>query len=149
MTELRGDIEIAADAEKVHAALHDAAVLVGCVKDIERVEYARADAAAWDVRPNFGFPVGVVGMTLNITPGEGRTNYVVSAKGGGGNVDATGYTEAVRLESGTTRLAWVVSIDRIGGLLKMVPKSLLASNAQREIEAIVGRLGATLQEPEA
>lgn len=117
---------------EVAAKLTDAGWLARCIPDAE-ITAAERDRAAWKVKPKLAFAAGVLDSTATVVSRTDDTvTYRIAAKGvgAGSTVEAT---LAFREAAGGTAVAWTGDITELTGLLKMVPKGLIQSAAQKVI----------------
>lgn len=116
----------------VSAKLGDAGWLARCIPDATIVA-ADPDRAEWKVKPKLAFVSGVLDSTATvIARSADAVTYRVTAKG----VGAGSTVEAVltfRPTADGTAVDWTGDLTEITGLLKMVPKGLMQSAAQKVI----------------
>lgn len=130
----------------VAVRLSDAGFLAGCLPDA-RVSEATPDRAAWKVKPKLSFIPGSLDAVLLATardPGRSVEFRVVTKALG------AGATVATRLEfhpaDGGTAVVWAGDLVEVTGLMKMVPKALIQSSAEKVIEEVWAGVGARLTE---
>src|SRR5205809_7803696 len=147
MIRFEGDKVFPLAAGEVAAKLSDAAFLVGCLSDVKVTE-ATPDRASWKLKPKLSFMTGSLDTTLEATarePGKSVAFRVFTK--------AIGATSTVhtRLEfrdsDGVTAVHWVGEIVEVTGLLKLVPKGLMQSTAQKVIEDVWAAVSARLIGP--
>lgn len=116
----------------VAAKLSDAGWLAKCIPDAE-IAVAERDHAAWKVKPKLAFAAGVLDSTATVVRRTADSvKYRITAKGvgAGSTVEAT---LTFREADGGTAVDWSGDITELTGLLKMVPKGLIQSAAQKVI----------------
>lgn len=137
MIHFEGDKLIPRPLAEVSAKLSDAGFLVNCLPDATVTE-ATPDRAAWSLRPKLSFLTGSLAATMDSTAREDEKSaafrIATRAMGAGSTVNV-GLTFTATAD-GTTAVHWTGDIVEITGLLKMVPKGLLQSTAQKVIEDV-------------
>jgi carbon monoxide dehydrogenase subunit G len=144
MIHFEGEKSFPPPVAEVAAKLSDAAFLVGCLADARVVEAGR-DRAVWKLRPKLSFMTGGLDLTLEATarePGQSVT-FKVFSKG----IGATSTVNVVlrfREADGATVVPWTGDVVEVTGLLKMVPKGLIQSTAQKVIDDVWAAVAAQL-----
>ncbi len=133
MTHFEGDESFSLPVAEVAAKLSDAAYLVSCLRDAQ-VSTATPDRAAWKLKPKLSFLSGSLDAVLTVVarePGKSASFQVVTkAIGASGTVMAQlSFQEA----NGGTTVHWTGDLVEVTGLLKMVPKGLIQSTAEKVI----------------
>jgi carbon monoxide dehydrogenase subunit G len=117
----------------LYPKLSDAEFLARSLPDATVAE-ATPDKAAWKLKPKLSFLTGSLDTTLSVTgrvPGESASFRVL-----GKAIGASSTVEAVLTLKPTasgTEVHWAADIVELTGLLKMVPKGLIQSAAQKVI----------------
>jgi uncharacterized protein len=117
----------------LYPLLADCGFLAGCLPDAEVTE-ATPDRAAWKMRPKLSFLSGALETVLTIgtrTPGEAVTFTVLGKGIGATSTVQTALT--LKPVEGGTEVHWTGELTALTGLLKMVPKGLIQSTAQKVI----------------
>ena len=136
MAQFQGTRTFSLPVAEVAAKLSDAAYLVSCLPDAQ-VSVATPDRAAWKLKPKLSFLSGSLDLVLTVAarePGTSASYQVVTkAIGGGGTVvTRLNFQDTI---SGTNVL-WTGDLVEVTGLLKMVPKGLIQSTAEKVIEDV-------------
>lgn len=144
MIAFSGDRTFPHPVPAVAAPLADVAWLVGTLPDAQVVS-AAPDRAVWKMKPRLSFVSGHLETTMDRTahePGE-AVNFRVVTKAVGASS-----TVLVRLEfraaAGGTLVPWTGELIEVTGLLKMVPRGLLQSTAEKVIGDVWAAVGARL-----
>jgi uncharacterized protein len=145
MIHFEGDRIFPLPPADVFAKLSDASFLVGCLKDADEVTEKTADRAAWKLRPSFSFVRTTLEVVLDILDREppGAFKAKVFSRG----IGATSTVQAVLAlkANGTgTAIHWSADIVELTGLLKLLPKGLILSSANKVIEDTWAEIGAKL-----
>jgi uncharacterized protein len=116
--------------------LANAEFLVRSLPDSE-ILLATADVSVWKLRPKLGFLSGALETTLTVTGREpaSRSTYSVVGKGVGASSTVTAVLCYEPSETGTV-VAWTAEVTALTGLLKLVPKGLIQSAAEKVIADI-------------
>ncbi len=118
----------------IYPKLSDAKFLAGCLPDATVLE-ATPDKAEWKMKPKLSFLTGSLDTTLTVTgrvPGESVTFRIQGkAIGAASGVDAVLTLKPAA--GGGTDVHWTADIVELTGLLKMIPKGLIQSAAQKVI----------------
>ena len=131
----------------VSAKLSDAGFLVNALPDSKVLE-ATPDRAAWTLRPKLSFVTGGMDATMESTarePGTSATFKIVT-KAMGASSTVTVAMEFAEVGD-ETAVHWTGDVVEVTGLLKMVPKGLLQSAAQKVIEDVWKSVGEKLTNP--
>jgi carbon monoxide dehydrogenase subunit G len=136
MAQFEGTRQFSLPIAEVAAKLSDAAFLVSCLPDAQ-VSVATSDRAAWKLKPKLSFLSGSLDMVLTIAarePGKTASYQIVTKAIGAGS---TVMTRLIFLASheGTT-VHWTGDLVEMTGLLKMVPKGLIQSSAEKVIDDV-------------
>jgi len=140
-----GDRTFPLPVADVAAKLSDAAFLIGCLPDA-RVTEATPDRGAWKLKPKFTFLTGTLDMTLTATariPGEAVAYRVTTKAIGAGSAVETKLAFVPTADGGTV-VRWTGDLVEVTGLLKMVPKGLIQSTAEKVIDDVWTAIGAKL-----
>ena len=136
MIHFEGDKLFPLPIADVSAKLSDAGFLVNCLPD-SKVTEATPDRAAWTLRPKFSFLAGSLAATMEST-GRGAGEWAafkVLTKAMGASSTVTMRMEFAAVGN-ETAIHWTGDVVEVTGLLKMVPKGLLQSSAQKVIEDV-------------
>jgi carbon monoxide dehydrogenase subunit G len=143
--QFRGEKMFSAPVADVAAKLSDVGWLVGCLPDAQ-VGSATPDRAAWKLKPKLSFLSGSLDTTMEATardPGKSVT-YRVLTRAIGATSTVTTTLEFRPADGGGTAVLWGAELVEVTGLLKMVPKGLLQSTAQKVIDDVWAAVGAKL-----
>lgn len=135
MIQLMGSKHFALPKERLYPELADLTRLVQTLPDVKSVKEVREDAAVVVVAPGLSFIKGELETTIQrteTTPPQSATLQITS-KGIGTTVKVLATFNLQSHENGTA-MAWEASVTELGGLLKLVPVSLLKGAAQKVIE---------------
>ena len=144
MIHFEGDKSFAVPLPEVAAKLSDAGFLVNALPDAKVTE-ATPDRAAWKLRPKLAFLMGSLDTVMEVTGREPdrAVGFKVSTKAIGASS-----TVLTRLEfrpaDGGTLVHWTGDLTEVTGLLKMVPKGLLQSTAEKVIQDVWAAVAAKL-----
>jgi carbon monoxide dehydrogenase subunit G len=144
MIHFEGEKSFARPVAEVAAKLSDAGFLVGCLPDARVIE-ATPDRVAWKLRPKLSFLTGSLDLTLEATarePGQSVAFKVFSKA-----IGATSTVNVVirfREADGGTAVPWTGELVEVTGLLKMVPRGLLQSTAQKVIDDVWAAVSAKI-----
>jgi carbon monoxide dehydrogenase subunit G len=132
-----GDESYPVPPAALYPKLSDAGYLAKCLPDATVVE-ATPDRAEWKLKPKLSFMTGALDTILTATarvPGE-SVSYRVQGKaiGAASGVDTT---LTLKPSAAGTDVHWTADIVELTGLLKMVPKGLIQSAAQKVIVDIL------------
>ena len=144
MIHFEGDKFIPRPLAEVSAKLSDAGYLVNCLPDSQVTE-ATPDQAAWSLRPKLSFLTGSLHATMDVTAreeGKSAAFRIATKAMGASSTVTVGMTFAAN--GGDTAVHWVGDVAEVTGLLKMVPKGLLQSTAQKVIEDVWAAVAARL-----
>ncbi len=128
----------------VASKLSDAGWLVGTLPDVQ-VTAAGPERASWKMKPKLSFAPGLLDSTLERTSQEpgAAVGFRVATKAIGASS-----TVHIRLtfraaDSGTV-VPWAGELTEVTGLLKMIPKGLLQSTAEKVIAEVWAAVSARL-----
>lgn len=148
MLHFEGERDLTQPPAELYAKLSDVRFLVQCIPGAEAVKGDTPEHVMCSVKPaGLSFVSGSLELTLRRTEAvEGSAAKVLIASKGIGSTSEveTGFT-LEPLESGT-KLRWTADIQKLGGLLKAVPKSLIQGAAQKLIADVWDRMIAKLNE---
>lgn len=128
----------------VAARLSDAGWLVGTLPDVE-VTAATPERAAWKMKPKLSFVTGHLDSAMDQTAHDpcAAVKFSVVTK-------AIGATSTVHIrltfraaDAGTV-VPWTGELVEVTGLLRMVPKGLLQSTAEKVIAEVWAAVGAKI-----
>ena len=136
MIHFEGDKLIPRPLAEVSAKLSDAGFLVNALPD-STVSEATLDRAVWTLRPKLSFLTGSLSATMESTGREeGKSAaFKIVTKAMGASSTVTVGMEFAGV-GGETGVHWTGDVVEVTGLLKMVPKGLLQSTAQKVIEDV-------------
>lgn len=135
MIHFEGDRTFPLPPAAVFAKLGDAAFLVGCLKNVDEVIEQGADKAVWKLRPGFAFIRGTLEVTMDVT--QRVPHQTVKVKLFSRGIGATTTVESVlalQPKDVGTAVHWTADVTEMTGLLKLVPKGLIASAAGKVID---------------
>ena len=145
MIHFEGDKSFPLPVADVAAKLSDAAWLVGCLSDAQVAE-ATPDRADWKIRPRLSFLTGSLDVSLDVTgrePGK-SADFKVRSRGIGATSTVNARLEFREAEGGGTAVHWTGDLVEVTGLLKLVPKGLIQSTAQKVIDDVWAAIGVKL-----
>jgi carbon monoxide dehydrogenase subunit G len=130
----------------LYPKLSDAGYLATCLPDAA-VSAATPDKAEWKLKPKLSFLTGSLDTTVAVTgriPNESASFRVLGkAIGASSTVDAV---LTLKPSGSGTDVYWSADIVELTGLLKMVPKGLIQSAAQKVIADVWAALRTRLIE---
>jgi uncharacterized protein len=144
MIHFEGDRSFPMPVAEVAARLSDAGFLANCLPEAT-VSEATPDKAAWKIRPKLAFLTGSLNVEMTTTGREAgkSASFKVFAKALGASSTVT--STLTFAEAGTgTAVHWIGDLIEVTGLLKMVPKGLLQSSAQKVIDDVWNAVAAKL-----
>ncbi|HEX4606843.1 MAG TPA: SRPBCC domain-containing protein [Urbifossiella sp.] len=144
MTPFAGDRSFPHPVAAVAAKLSDAGWLVGTLPDVQ-VTAAAPDRATWKMKPKLSFVTGHLDSAMDRTaldPGVAVDFRVVTKAIGASST--VHIRLAFRAADGGTAVPWTGELVDVTGLLKMVPKGLLQSTAEKVIDEVWAAVGAAL-----
>lgn len=123
--------------DQVWPRISDACFLVDSLKNVDAVTLRQPDHAEWKSRPGLSFVAGTLDTRLQILERVKPTmlRLLLTSKGIGSSSSVEVQMSLVEHEGGT-RIDWQAEIKTLTGLLKMVPKGLIQSAAQKSIEDV-------------
>lgn len=135
MIELNGSKQIGCPPDKLYAELSDVSRLVTTLPDVKTVKESSQDKAVIVVVPGFSFVKGELDTTITRSSAVPNSNVALTihSKGIGTTLAVQASLTLTPIEAGT-QLDWQASVTEIGGLLKLVPASLLKGAAQKVID---------------
>jgi len=135
MIQLQGSKTFALLADKLYPQLADLQLLVKTLPDVKTVKEASETHAVVVVAPGLSFVKGELETTmqrLSSTP-PSQAELQVSSKGIGTTVKLLASFTLLPEGEGTC-MNWQATIQEMGGLLKLVPASLIKGAAQKTID---------------
>lgn len=135
MIELQGSKEYQLSVSRLYQELADVSRLVKTLPDLKTVKEAAPERAVIVVAPGLSFIKGELETTIvriSALP-EAEAALEVQSKGIGTTVKVLASFTLTSTESGTL-LNWKATVAELGGLLKLVPGSLLKGAANKVIE---------------
>jgi carbon monoxide dehydrogenase subunit G len=141
MIQLQGSKSINIPADKLYPHLADLQLLVKTLPDVKTVKEASETSAVIVVAPSLSFVKGELETTLQRTSSTppSQAELQVSSKGIGTTVKLLA-SFTLTPEGEGTLMNWQATIQEMGGLLKLVPGSLIKGAAQKTIEGWLGSL---------
>ncbi len=136
MIAFAGDQTFAHPVPAVAAQLSDVGWLVGILPDVQVVS-AATERAEWKMKPRLSFVTGHLDSVMERTahePGESVEFRVVTK--GIGATSTVNIRLSFRPSDAGAYVAWTGEIVEVTGLLKMVPKGLLQSTAEKVIDEV-------------
>ncbi len=143
MTHFAGERSFPLPVAAVAARLADVGWLVGTLPDIQ-VTGAAPDRATWKMKPKLSFVTTHLDSVMERTALEPTAvSFRVATK----TIGASS-TVQIRLEfravDGSTVVPWTGEIVEVTGLLKMMPKGLIQSTAEKVIDEVWAAVSARL-----
>lgn len=145
MIELSGIKQFPVSVEQLYPELADLTRLVQSLPDVKTVKEVSEDAAIIIVAPGLSFIKGELETHIQRTTATPPTaaTLLVASKGIGTTVKVSASFTIAANASGS-ELNWHASVTELGGLLKLVPGSLLKGAATKVIEGWLTSLAARL-----
>jgi uncharacterized protein len=136
MLHFEGTELFTSDPSLVYDYLADAGRLARALPEGEITEET-PDRAAWKVRPKFAFMAGTLDTISTVTLREPQTkvHYRIVSTGVGSSSTMDTHLTISAHESGTT-VQWTGDLIELGGILKMVPRSMLQAAALKTISDV-------------
>ena len=141
LIQLEGTRQFAVPPERLYDELADLPKLVQTLPDVKTVKEVSADHAVIVVAPGLSFLKGELETTINrisATPPSQATLNIAS-KGIGTTVKVQADFTLSAKDAGT-QLHWQAQVTELGGLVKLVPTSLLKGAAQKVIDGWLNSL---------
>lgn len=145
MIELTGNKQFPVPVERLYPELADLTRLVQSLPDVKNVKEVTEEAAIIIVAPGLSFIKGELETTIHRTAATPPTaaTLQVASKGIGTTVKVTASFTLAAHEAGS-EMTWQAAVTELGGLLKLVPGSLLKGAATKVIEGWLSSLAARL-----
>jgi len=145
MLHFSGTETFAGSPAELFSQLGDAGFLASCLPDAT-VRSASPDRAEWTVKPKLAFLAGSLDTTAQVTErtAPSQLKYRLDTKG----IGSGSTVEAVLnfVESGAkTEVQWIGDIVSVSGLLKLAPKGLMQSTAEKVIAEVWAAIRAKLE----
>ena len=135
MVELAGELAIARPVAHTLEILGDAGRLASVLPRIEQLHDVSPERAAWKAHPTTKLFTGTIDVeNERVECGGGRVVYRTVAKGIGGTVALLTRLEVEAADEGHTLVRWHTRIERVTGLLRMVPAGVLRAAGQAGID---------------
>lgn len=149
MVHFEGDRSFPLPIADVAAKLSDADFLVRCLPDAQIAE-ATPDRATWKLKPKLSFLTGSLDSVMEVTAREAGKSaaFTVTSKAIGASSKMNAALTFAEAADGTA-VHWTGDLVELNGLLKMVPKGLIQSAAQKVIDDVWAAVGAKLGHPGA
>lgn len=146
MIHFEGNRSFSLPPADLFAKLSDASFLVGCLKEAEEVTEKSLDRAVWKLHPHFSFVRTSLDITMDITERQPPSTIKVKIFSRGIGATSTVISEILLQPSDTgTSVQWNADITELTGLLKLVPKGLISSAANKVIEETWAEIGNRLR----
>lgn len=145
MIELAGIKQFPVTVERLYPELADLTRLVQSLPDVKTVKKVSEESACVIVAPGLSFIKGELETTIHRTAATPPTTATlqVASKGIGTTVKVSASFTITATQTGS-ELNWQATVTELGGLLKLVPGSLLKGAATKVIEgwltSLTGRL---------
>lgn len=145
MIELSGVKQFPVSVEQLYPELADLTRLVKSLPDVKTVKEVSEEAAVIVVAPGLSFIKGELETTIHRTAATPPTaaTLQVASKGIGTTVKVSASFTIAATPTGS-ELNWQATVTELGGLLKLVPASLLKGAANKVIEGWLTSLAARL-----
>lgn len=145
MIELAGNKQFPVSVERLYPELADLTRLVQSLPDVKTVKEVSEAAATIIVAPSLSFIKGELETTIHRTAATPPTaaTLQVASKGIGTTVKVSASFTIAATPTGS-ELNWQAMVTELGGLLKLVPGSLLKGAATKVIEGWLTSLAARL-----
>ena len=145
MIQFQGSKDYAVSAEKLFPELADLSRLVKTLPDVKTIKEVDESHALIIVAPSFSFVKGELETKIERTAAQPPVSatLLVSSKGIGTSVKVAASFVIASTETGCT-LNWQAQVQEMGGLLKLVPTSLLQGAARKVIDGWLDGLQQTL-----
>lgn len=145
MIELAGIKQFPVSVERLYPELADLTRLVQSLPDVKTVKEVSEEAAVIIVAPGLSFIKGELETNIHRTAASRPTTATlhVTSKGIGTTVKVTAFFTLAAHEAGS-EMSWQATVTELGGLLKLVPGSLLKGAATKVIEGWLTSLAARL-----
>lgn len=135
ITRFEGEERFALSVDQLYAKLSDASFLVSCLDDVKELVEADSDHAVWKAKPPMSFIAGTLEIRLDFLERvpNASTRVRMVSRGVGSSSTVETVNTLVQGDEGGCKVVWVAELTELTGLLKMVPKSLLNSAAEKVI----------------
>ncbi len=145
MIELAGSKQFPVSIERLYPELADLTRLVQSLPDVKTVKEVSEEAVVIIVAPGLSFIKGELETTIHRTAASPPTAATLSiaSKGIGTTVKVTASFTLASLDAGT-EMNWQAQVTELGGLLKLIPGSLLKGAAQKVNEGWLTSLATRL-----
>jgi len=122
--------EFDVSADRLFDELSDLHRFIKIIPDVKEIKTISADKAHIVVTPGLSFLKGALDTQIELRIGvmEAKINVASKGIGSSSKMEADFKVEAVGEKS---NLIWTVSVTEVGGLLKLVPTSLLKGAATK------------------
>lgn len=135
MIQLSGTKQLACSPDRVYSELSDISRLAATLPDVKTVKSATVENAVIVVAPSLSFIKGELETAITRTaatpPNHAAMN--IHSKGIGTSVTVQAAFTLTAVEAGT-QIDWQAQVTELGGLLKLLPSSLLKGAAQKVID---------------
>ena len=145
MIDLAGIKQFPVPVERLYPELANLTRLVQSLPDVKTVKSISEDAAVIVVAPGLSFIKGELETVINRTSCSAPTSasLAIASKGIGTTVKVSASFSLTAVDAGS-ELNWKATVTELGGLLKLVPSSLLKGAAQKVIEGWLTSLASRL-----
>ena len=142
---MAGSKQFPVPIERLYPELADLTRLVQTLPDVKTVKEVSEEAAVIVVAPGLSFIKGELETTIQRTAASPPTTatLAIASKGIGTTVKVTASFTLTAIDAGS-EMNWQAQVTELGGLLKLIPGSLLKGAAQKVIEGWLTSLVARL-----
>jgi carbon monoxide dehydrogenase subunit G len=144
MIHLAGSESFAVPPSELFVHLADAGFLARCLPEAA-IASATPDRAEWSVKPKIAFLAGSLETIATVTERvpASRVQYSLVTRGiGSGSTVEAGLS--LRADGAGSMVDWSAKISAVSGLLKLAPKGLLQTTAEKVIAEVWAAIRANL-----
>lgn len=135
---LQGERKFNLSVERMFSELSDLNNFIKIVPDVKEIKSISKDQAHIIVTPGLSFVRGELDTTIDVTTGVNEATITVASKGIG---SFSKMQVSFQLEgTDTTLLKWNMDVVELGGLLKLVPTSLMKGAAGKITNDLLNNL---------
>lgn len=139
MIELTGDKSFAASADSLWLLLDNLHGAVKAIPNVDRIVSLESAAAEIVVRPNLAFASGA--MTLKLRKSSSSpphtADWRIQTSGIGSSSEVLAHFDLLPIAPAETSLVWRAEIASLGGLLKLVPQSVISAAGKKIVADIL------------
>ncbi len=149
MIEIVSDHSFALPPAQLWPQLRNHHFLIEIIPDIHEVKEVTDDSAHCVIRPGFAFIRGTLNVELQVLEATEPNviRFQLNSKGIGTSSESEATLTLAEKDQGTAAELKLV-VQKLGGLLKMVPKGLIRGSADKVVADAWSRLEAKLSNPE-